>query len=260
MYVSQRNNKFGIAGDWHGNLPWATSVVERMSIEVDVLFQVGDFGIWPGERGMYYLDRLNEAAHANSLTIFALRGNHDSDYWEHVLGSDHYPRDTVTGGRYVRSNIVLLPRVTDFWMGSGEGRRHFFVAGGAYSIDKSWRVPGESWWPEEELTDAEVDAIEDQKVDILLTHDCSNRTPFNGNLKPDLDSVAHRQRIDKVLAKTSPEMHFHGHMHNRYEWMNMVNGYQWTETYGLDMDGAWHSQGILDTAEMKFEWSQHNGI
>lgn len=240
-----------IAGDWHGNAPWAQRVISLAAKNnIRTIFQVGDFGLWPGRSGMDFLDDVNTAARRHGITIRTLRGNHDWNEWErHVEGVTQFNFDAITEGAYVRSHIVLMPRTTRFEFGD----RQVQVAGGAVSIDKAWRRPGESWWAEEELTDAEVDAIEETKVDVLLTHDCSNRTPWGKRIKPDLDSQAHRQRIDRVLAKTSPEIHFHGHMHEWYDWMNPVNATQWTQTYGLSMDGAWNSQGILDFDTLKFE-------
>lgn len=242
-------NRVGICGDWHGRAPWAERIIGLMARnDVHQVFQVGDTGIWPGHSGMEFLERTNEAARRHRTTIYALRGNHDWNLWEHLLADPYSIRDEDTGGVFVRSNMVLMPRTTRFTI-SG---RTVQVAGGAVSIDKAWRT-SESWWAEEELTDAEVDAIEETKVDVLLTHDCSNRTPWGQRIKPDLDSQIHRQRIDRVLAKTSPEIHFHGHMHEWYDWQNMVNDTQWTQTYGLSMDGAWNSQGILDFDTLEFE-------
>ncbi len=37
------------AGDWHGNLLWATSRIQSIgSSGVKTILHVGDFGIWPG--------------------------------------------------------------------------------------------------------------------------------------------------------------------------------------------------------------------
>lgn len=246
--------RIAIAGDWHGNGRWAERVIERVANRgVRHLFQIGDFGLWPGIGGVKYLDVVNSMARKTGVTVYALRGNHDWNWWEELLGSDFSVRDNITGGVYVRSHIVLLPRTGSFFLGfPEEHRREIFVAGGAVSIDKSYRVVGESWWVEEQLTDAEVEAIPERRFDILLTHDCSNKTPFRDRLKPDLDSVAHRQRIDRVLAKTSPKVHFHGHMHTWYDWMNPVGPRDWTQTYGLEMDGDQRATGILDLKTLEF--------
>ena len=244
-----------IAGDWHKQTRWAESVISLASAKgVSNIFQVGDFGLWPGRGGLDFLDDVNNSARGHNVVIRTLRGNHDSAEWERLLtNQDANRHDPITGGVYVRSRIVLMPRTARFDFGG----KFFQVVGGAVSVDKDYRIPGESWWPEEEITDAEVDAIPAGKVDVLLTHDCSNRTPWRNRMKPDLDSVAHRQRIDKVLDKTTPDLHFHGHMHEWYDWENRVGGDEWTQTYGLHRDSGQNAQGILDTDTMEFKPLNH---
>jgi len=239
----------GVAGDWHGDGEWGKTALQRLyRYGVRTVFQVGDFGLWPGKEGVRYLDTLNEACRKFGIVLYTLRGNHDWNWWEHLLESDFSVRDFQTGGVYVRSHIVLLPRTCEFVF---QGK-WFYVAGGAVSIDRQARTVGKSWWVEEQLTDAEVDKVPSKHYDVLLTHDCSDKTPFYGNLKPDLESKAHRQRIDRVLNKTTPKMHFHGHMHTWYDWMNQVGPDAWTQTYGLDMNGHSKSTGILNARSMEF--------
>jgi diadenosine tetraphosphate (Ap4A) HIT family hydrolase len=47
-------------------------------------------------------------------------------------------------------------------------------------------------------------------------------------------------------------MHFHGHMHKRYEWDN--NG---TKTIGLNLENERHSRGVLDTKDNSFEFNPY---
>lgn len=251
-YKLRENNLVAVFGDWHGNGQWAEKVLNRVGqMGVRKGVQVGDFGIFPGIETVRYLDQVNTACRKWGITLYTLRGNHDSNYWEHLLASEFSVSDIRTGGVYVRSHIVLLPRTGHFFL----GERRCAVAGGAVSIDKRYRVPGQSWWPEEELTDREVDEFPERQVDILFTHDCSTRTPWGQRLKPDNDSHIHRQRIDRVLQKATPKVHFHGHMHEWYDWQNPLSPSgqgQWTQTYGLNMDGTSKSTGILDLDTLFF--------
>ena len=57
--------------------------------------------------------------------------------------------------------------------------REFLVIGGAYSVDKPWRLArGYQWFPDEQLTPAEMDAIRAKvaehgnREDIILAHTC----------------------------------------------------------------------------------------
>lgn len=235
---------------------------------------LGDFGLWDHRaEGVEFLDECNEAARVNDCTIFAIGGNHENwDNWNAYFENLTLPRHK--GFVMVRRRVLLAPKIHTWkW-----ANKIFVGAGGAVSIDREWRLKGERgerdqitgrrivsgsgpktlWWPNEQLTDEDVAAIESWniKADYLFTHDCSDKTPFYNRLKPDLDSQIHRQRIDKVLRATKPDFHFHGHMHTKYDWMN-ADAHRWehgTQTYGLECNNDWWSWGVLDIEKDKFYW------
>lgn len=262
--------RFGVVGDLHGNIRWAQHVLDEMGKrKISHVFVVGDFGLWPGFSGIQYLDRLQESAVENNLSVLAIPGNHE---WYDGFEAFQKVMPTHKGFVYLRERVLMSPKANSFKLFG----KQFAVAGGAVSVDKDWRLakerggtgmnefgwsqdfgkgtgPRTLWWPQEQLTDAEEEQVKKVgKVDILLTHDCSDRTPFHGRLKPDLDSMAHRQRIDRVLRAVQPEVHFHGHMHSKYDWMNLTGDDHWTQTYGLECDGDDDSWGIFDTDTMEF--------
>jgi len=270
------NNKIMLAGDTHGDfanvkhkVDWAVKAgVQRIVI-------LGDFGLWWGYRGVEFIDQINDYAKRNNRQIFAIPGNHENyTWWNAVVDASRESEQTSHGWAYLRTHVLLSPRVHDFvWNG-----KQFVVAGGAVSIDKDWRVEYHRkkgkriWHPDEQLTDAEVDALLSTRfgagvpVDYLLTHDCSDMTDFKYRLKPDHDSVIHRRRIDRVLKGIKPRFHFHGHMHEKYDWVNdRVHGYSAfsnefydgpsTRTYGLECNRDYNSWGILDLDTDKFEFA-----
>ena len=54
-------------------------------------------------------------------------------------------------------------------------RKSLLVMGGGRSIDRVWRTPGLSWWPEEMPTNAEYQHLRQRvqqlkRVDLILTH------------------------------------------------------------------------------------------
>lgn len=281
--------RIGIVGDLHGNSDWASKVLNFMGQrKITHVFVVGDFGLWTHKAdGHDFLDSLQADAEANSLSVFAVPGNHENhDHWEWFV--ENMP--THKGMAYVRRRVLLSPKVHEFRLAN----KQFVVAGGAVSIDKEWRLAKERggsfmdrdfgwdhnlgrgtgartlYWPNEELTDQDVIRIKSRmpKADILLTHDCSNYTEFRGRLKPDADSERHRRRIDEVLRAVRPTLHFHGHMHTHYEWTNTLGSGMFgsepeysIKTYGLEADpGAMYnssekySWGILDTETMEFAY------
>jgi hypothetical protein len=240
-------------------------LVNRMDLAgalgIQHAFVLGDFGIFPRfVETVNFLDVVNEAARKNGVTVYALRGNHDDpDWW--AWNVEHNPHHKGFG--MVRRHIQLSPTV-NYWTWAG---KKFLVVGGAVSIDRTDRVrreekPLTEWWPNEQLSDKDLARVGDGvHVDYLLTHDCSNDTPFKYRLKDDVDSTEHRRKIDEVIKRSRPDMHFHGHMHEKYDWVNMpYSTDHQTQTYGLECNGMWYSWGILDTDTNVFLWRGDEGL
>lgn len=257
-----------MAGDTHGDL---LSVEEKLVMakrvgDIQRVVILGDFGLWWGHEAIVFLDELNDMARDYNMQVFALPGNHENhEYWEALTSQ---APATAHGWAYVRSNVLLSPKIHQFrW-----ANKQFVVAGGAVSIDKQYRLEYEHhkgkkiWSPNEQLLDAQADTIIEWKrqgamrggfdsVDYFLTHDCSNMTPWRGRLKPDIDSQIHRQRIDRILREIKPKTHFHGHMHERYDWQNRVGDDVWTQTYGLECNRDEDSWGVLDLSTDEFTFA-----
>lgn len=244
--------KLFIAGDWHGNTNVALAAINRAVEEgCELIIQLGDFGIWGRFEGLSYLDDLNYLLQRHNRRLLFVGGNHENydliESWEKLN-----PRST-NGHVYVRSNILYIPRGC-VWKWGG---KQFLGLGGAVSVDKAWRVPGESWWWQEAITnDQMLEAVrnaEGKKIDYMFTHDCSDRTIWKDRLKPDEDSRANRKRIDWVLDRVKPGMQFHGHMHTNYDWrLNHGRPFTdedgpYTQIYGLQKEGNQGAVGILDT-------------
>lgn len=281
--------RVGLVGDTHGDVRDTVNVLNEMGKrKITHVFVVGDFGLWTHfADGQEFLDRVQATAESNNLTVFAIGGNHENwDHWNWFV--ENMP--THKGFGMVRRRVLLAPKAHHFTLAG----KQFVVAGGAVSIDKDSRLERESgqymdatgrirrngtgprtlWWPSEELTDQDVVKIQKEfpAADILLTHDCSNYTHFQGRLKPDPDSERHRHRIDEVIRAVKPVVHFHGHMHTKYVWDNALShgdsafrNEPWvgpvTKTYGLEANpnamwdrptGDWW--GILETDTFEFSF------
>jgi Icc-related predicted phosphoesterase len=263
-----------IQGDSHGTkediLP---KIYKAGEWKIQHLLVVGDFGLWTHKAENHeWLDEINEAARINNLSVFAVGGNHENwDHWNWIVENQK-----VNGWGMARRRVLLAPKTFKWkW-----GKKQFVGAGGAVSIDKQDRIRAEQggqhydrtwgrmvdygsptgpktlWWPNEELLDEDVDRIINWKlkdVDYLITHDCSNYTPWGHRLKPDLDSQIHRQRIDRLLKDVQPKMHFHGHMHEKYDWVNEYSG-GGARTIGLAAFRSPYSYGVLDVESGEWFW------
>lgn len=249
--------EIAVLGDTHGQTSDTIKVVRRIARHgVKRIVQVGDFGLWDHfDSGVTFLDSLNEELRRHGIKMYAIGGNHENwNRWNwYVENNDKDAFDFTI----LRTHIRIAPKVFS-WKWDGKA---FGAAGGGVSTDRDWRInkekesglgPYNLYWPGEQLTDEEANNFPTAKLDYLFTHDCSNRTPFKNRLKPDFESQMHRKRIDTVLARSKPKMHFHGHMHEKYEWMNFVGPDHWVDTYGLERDGMFWNWGILDLATDKF--------
>lgn len=246
-----------IQGDSHGNTNDILPKIRKAGdLKINHLLVVGDLGLWTHfADGHEFLDEIEEAARINNLSVYAVGGNHENwDHWNWFV--ENMP--THKGFAMVRRRVLLAPKAHQWrW-----ANKQFVGAGGAVSIDKASRLqrergrggPRTLWWPNEELLDADVDKINTfGQADYLITHDCSNYTPWRNRLKPDMDSQIHRRRIDDVLKATQPRFHFHGHMHEKYDWVNEYTGAP-TRTIGLEAFQDHDSWGVLDTEQDRWYW------
>ena len=137
----------------------------------DYIIIAGDFG------GVWSMDTLERDLQPFSdlpVTVLFVDGNHENF---DLINS--YPVEMWNGGKVhkIKPDIIHLMRGQVFEI---EGKT-IFTFGGATSIDKDYRVEGESWWSQELPTYEELDeGVANLKrygnrVDYIITHSCSER-------------------------------------------------------------------------------------
>lgn len=225
--LRQAPDRITIAGDWHADRAWAVAAIRAAAgAGSRIVLHLGDFGIWPGDFGGTYLDAVEQALADTGLTLAFVDGNHED--FAQLLALPVTPLDDGTPGlRRVRPGIYHLPRGARWsW-----GGLRWLALGGAASVDRAWRKPGISWWPEESLTAGDVRrAGEGGGVDIMLTHDCPAGVKIPGFVPPadgagrpppwpaDALAAAHTSRLmlREVVDAVTPTQLFHGHFHVAY--------------------------------------------
>lgn len=158
-----------VTGDTHGDQVLWDACINNSLNDGDTIIVLGDFGFgffdgryWPEE--MFY-DYLAE----QKYTVLFIDGNH-----ENFDKLNTYPVEQWNGGRvqFIRKNVIHLMRGEIYDI---DGRK-VFCLGGGYSLDRDYRVPGRSWWPQEMPDDEEYKNATknletgDFKVDYVLTH------------------------------------------------------------------------------------------
>lgn len=161
-----------ITGDTHGDFRNVARFCEKMQTNKDdVLIILGDAGInyYGGEQDTEkkeYLETL-------PITIFAIHGNHEM---RPQTIPTYHEAEWNGGTVYMEDEYPHILFAKDGELYDIGGQRTF-VIGGAYSVDKAFRLlHGLGWWPDEQPSEEIKRRIEenldeiDWSVDVVLTH------------------------------------------------------------------------------------------
>ena len=198
-------------GDSHGDLAFAESAAVRARQHNATILQAGDWGfLWPGND---QLQDLSDMLVGLGVVLHFVDGNHD----------DHPALKKLRGrvrlrGVEIAKNVIYQPRGS---VHEDEDGTRFLFLGGAPSIDQAGRIEGESWWPEEVITDAEYDLARyaSGPFHVLVTHDAPAFPPGftpKGTPSYQRDQLRSMKLVDKLIRHHRPSLHIHGHWHTRY--------------------------------------------
>ena len=167
-----------VKGDIHGETVDLEKFCEKNKLtEDDVIVLLGDTGInYFGHCGDVGRDiRLKTKLSNIPVTFFILNGNHDNKPQNTGL----YTTDTFFDNEvFVEEKFPKLKIAKDGLVYNINGSKTF-VCGGAYSVDKFYRISrGLNWFEDEQPSD-EIKTLselnlekENWKVDYVLTHTC----------------------------------------------------------------------------------------
>ena len=206
-----------ITGDTHGGTSKILSMINRFSMsEDDIIIILGDAGYnyYCDERDYITKDKLKGI----KPTIFCIQGNHEcrpehiksykTKQWHNgiVWYEDEYPN-------------LLFARDGDVFDFCG---LKCLVIGGAYSVDKIWRiVRNVNWWPDEQPNDCikkkcemEVAA---EHIDVVLSHTCPMKYEPTDTFIPGIDQSAvdksTEEWLDNIENKLEYKAWYCGHFH-----------------------------------------------
>lgn len=206
---------FYITGDTHGDYDihkLSNTALNRNNITFtseDYLIICGDFGlVWDNSsEENYWLDWINK----KPCTTLFIDGNHEN----HNLLNQMQPVPWNGGFVHqIRPKVLHLMRGQVF---NVDGTT-FFTMGGADSIDKQYRVPYKSWWPEEMPSNEEyATAIANLEksnfsVDYILTHTAP--TSIVNQLIPEIKPPDKLTNYLENVKETVDYKHWYfGHFH-----------------------------------------------
>ena len=179
-----------IRGDTHGQFNWMLNgCLEKYKPEETAIIILGDAGF------NYFLnsrdDKLKAEVDARGFTFYCVRGNHEARPQDVSCGYERIYDTNVHGFVYWQEQYPHINFFDDFgeyWIGP----YHIAVIGGAYSVDKWWRLTRNGvtkkldvnylnpkktgWFPNEQLSAEEMKWAEaqlsDKSYDFVFTHTC----------------------------------------------------------------------------------------
>lgn len=243
--------KLMMAGDWHGQLPWAFKAIHYAASQgVDTILHVGDFGWWRACPATWqFLCEVQKELAKFRIELLWVDGNHeDHSFWNSFNQPGAKP---VTVMSY--PNITHLPRGYRWeWWGDV-----WMAVGGAFSVDRSFGVEGETWWQGETLSTEQIEYCQRPgRVDIIVSHDCPGGVPIPG-IDPDKDiwlyidgkarrvptrhklaANHHRADLRSIVDAVKPSELYHGHYHKAHNTGVRMSADHYLNVTGLDKDNT----------------------
>lgn len=221
-----------ITGDTHGNFDRIEHFLnDQHTSRDDIMIILGDAGI------NYFGDQLDEQLKKYlaglPITLFCIRGNHEARP-EHIAGYEPTPFCGGSAWRQKRyPNLYFAIDGETYLLGG----KTCMAIGGAYSVDKPYRLAiGKRWFSDEQLFDYEKVNIDIRlewhhanKIDVFLTHTCPAKYIPTEMFIPNVDQSTVDQSMEKFL--------------------DMVED---TVEYSLWYCGHWHTSKVIDKIRFMF--------
>lgn len=204
-------------GDMHGSAFEIEHFCRRRELtEADVIVILGDVG------ANYYGNnrdrKLKEALSHLKPTFLCIHGNHEM---RPASITSYLTREWSGGTVWYEKQYPKLLFAKDGEIFTLDGLRHL-VIGGAYSVDKHYRlVRGLAWWADEQPSKEIKANVEKQvagnKIDIVLSHTCPYKYVPHEAFLPMIDQStvdnSTEQWLDSIEASLDYKAWFCGHWH-----------------------------------------------
>lgn len=186
-----------VVGDVHGRYDCLQKIYTKN--KPDIIIQCGDFGYFPKFENC----RMSFLEEIKCKTLFC-DGNHE----------DHESLSKLdeSGSVYGLENVKHIKRGTVLTINQ---KRVLFV-GGASSVDRKLRTAGYDWWPQEIISQEDIDkCLLAGKVDVVVSHTCPEE--FLPHLLKGMriyeDKDPSRVALSIILKECNPDFWYFGHWH-----------------------------------------------
>jgi hypothetical protein len=201
-----------IVGDVHNEFGTLNTLINQH--KPDFLFQVGDFGFWPRlvtpkQRSFAWASGIKRY---RTMDVTEIKNHNTKIHWCDGNHEDHWTLKMFREDNQVAPNVFYQKRGSTITLPDG---RNVLFMGGADSIDKDCRILGRDWFPEEIITQADIENLPDIQIDIVISHTCpeclvADMLPYNSFKFNDPST----QALQYVLEKYDPQYWFFGHWHH----------------------------------------------
>ena len=220
-----------LTGDTHGSFERIAHFCARMHTKPsDIMIILGDAGI--NFYGGWRDQKKKEFVSALPITLFCIHGNHE----QRPATIPSYTEIEWHGGTvYVEEQFPSILFAKDGEVYDLNGLQAIAI-GGAFSIDWMYRIPGRSWWPDEQPSKkikAHVEKKLDDlgwKVDVVLSHTVPLKYEPVEVFLPGID----QSKVDKATE----------------EWLDSVED---RLHYGKWYAGHYHTSKCVDRIHILFE-------
>ena len=215
-----------LTGDKHRNFSKLTLDSTQYGFtEHDLLIILGDVGVnYFGQEMDGFRDGFAKKCLSKlPCTVLCIHGNHEMRPTSEAVKEKYRRIDWMGDDAYVEDDFPSLIFAAEGSRYTINGRS-YLVIGGAYSVDKYYRLAfGGKWFPDEQLSCEEMDFIR-QKVkahggreDIILAHTCPmNYRPvecfLRGIDESKVDTTT-EQFLQEITENTDYNRFFCGHWH-----------------------------------------------
>lgn len=213
-----------ITGDTHGDfIRIEEFCAEYGTTKEDILIILGDVGI------NYYLNQFDDHQKAYlednlPIILFCIHGNHE----ERPFMIDTYKECSWSGGTaYIEEQYPSIIFAKDGEIYDFGGKKAVAI-GGAYSVDKYYRLSGGGkWFPTEQPDDEIMDYVErnlaenNWRVDYVFSHTCPKRHEPTDLFLESIDQSTIDKTTEKWLDTIEDRLDFErwyfGHFHENRE-------------------------------------------
>ena len=222
---------FLITGDTHRNFSRFRAIASMPASTAIII--LGDVGL------NYTLDKddydvKKELHDTYPFTFYCVRGNHEARPSD-VEGMEIVWDDEVSGHVYMEKDFPRIRYFMDWGVYYIDGLRTL-VVGGAYSVDKYYRLStGRKWFENELLTPAEMAECEryvakNPKFDLVLSHTCPRSFQPTDLFLSFIDQTTVDDSMEVWMDGLAQSMEWglwmYGHYHrDRIEWSHVEQFY-----------------------------------